>query len=151
MLNLAIHTFLVYKNCIQRKLHCSVLQFTDTAFQWLFKARTEFKLSSFRLPEGALSGALHWQASWYKLLVLWSFGYCKESWGRYWYLLFTHTACKVKWKAVATEHSVVTTVCQKLLFHQSDYPLPHNNLVSFSEYSSSLWKASLSQHWVFLD
>lgn len=31
------------KNFIQRKLRCSVFQFTDAAFQWHFKAFTEFK------------------------------------------------------------------------------------------------------------
>lgn len=47
------------KNCIQRKPHCSMFQLTDTAFQWRFKAFTEFKQSFSRLPEGTFSGAFH--------------------------------------------------------------------------------------------
>lgn len=47
------------KNCIQRKLHCSVFQFTDTAFQQHFKTFTEFKQSFSRLPEATFNEALH--------------------------------------------------------------------------------------------
>lgn len=149
-----IHTFLLYKNCIQRKLHCSVLQFTDTASQWLFKALTEFKLSFFRLPGGTSQWCPSLTGSLIQTRVLWSSGYRKEPWGRYWYLLCTHTLLVKSNEKQQLQNSPwlpLESLCQKLLFHQSDHLLPQSNPVSLCEFSSSFWKASLSQHWVFLD
>lgn len=149
-----IHTFLLYKNVFRE--NCTVQCFS-LLIQHLNGSSKHSQNSSWVSSDcqgGRLSGALHWQAAWYKLWVLWSSGYRKEPWGRYWYLLCTHTLLVKSNEKQQLQNSPwlpLESLCQKLLFHQSDHLLPQSNPVSLCEFSSSFWKASLSQHWVFLD
>jgi len=71
-----------------------VFQFTDTAFQWYFKAFAEFKHSFSGLRELSVVPFIdrhHDTSSWfYEVLVT-----SNETWAHYCYLLFIHTACEV--------------------------------------------------------